>query len=104
MHSNSHLGISMAAMTHLASVVPTMIVAADTHYPWLEEDIVAGGAFRFDAGTLAIPSGPGLGVELDEELVAKYHEAFECGAVRHRDDTAELVKRAPGWLPIKPRW
>ena len=62
------------------------------------------GAFRFDVGTVAIPSAPGLGVQLDEDRVATYHEAFDRGVVRHRDDTAELVKRAPGWLPIKPRW
>lgn len=104
MHSNSHLGISMAAMTHLASVVPTMVAASDTHYPWLQEDVLATSPFQFDAGTLSIPSGPGLGVELDEDQVAKYHEAFQRGVVRHRDDTAELVKRTPGWLPIKPRW
>src|ERR1700730_9529353 len=67
MHSNSHLGISMAAMIHLASVVPAMVVASDTHYPWLTADVLAGGGFRFDGGTLAIPSGAGLGVELDED-------------------------------------
>ena len=104
MHSNSHLGISMAPMTHLASVVPTMIVASDTHYPWLTEDVISGDGFRFEGGALAIPPGPGLGVELDEDRVAKYHEAFQRGVVRQRDDTAELVKRDPGWLPIKPRW
>jgi len=55
-------------------------------------------------GTLAIPSGAGLGVELDEDQVAGYHEAFKRGVVQHRDDTAELIKRDPGWLPMKPRW
>lgn len=104
MHSNSHLGISMAAMVHLASAVPTMIPASDTHYPWLVEDILAGGSFRFDGGTLSIPAGPGLGVTLDEDRVAKYHEAYLRGTVRRRDDTAELIKRDPTWLPSTPRW
>ncbi|HTD47703.1 MAG TPA: enolase C-terminal domain-like protein [bacterium] len=104
MHSNSHLGISMAAMIHLASVVPTMAAASDTHYPWLTKDILAGGPFRFDGGTLSVPAGPGLGVELDDEQVAEYHEAYQRGVVRRRDDTAEAIKREPGWLPIKPRW
>jgi len=103
MHSNNHLGISMAAMTHLASVIPTLVAASDTHYPWLDEDVITR-PFAFDAGALAVPDGPGLGVDLDEALVEKYHEAFERGAVRERDDTAELVKRDPGWLPIQPRW
>ena len=104
MHSNNHLGISMAAMVHLASAVPTMIPAADTHYPWLAEDVLAGHPFQFDKGALAIPAGPGLGVTLDEDRVARYHEAFLRGTVRRRDDTAELIKRDPTWLPITPRW
>jgi glucarate dehydratase len=103
MHSNSHLGISMAAMTHLGSVIPTLIAASDTHYPWLDEDVIAR-PFTFTGGTLPLPEGPGLGVELDESLLAKYHEAYVRGPVKERDDTAELVKRDPGWLPIKPRW
>ncbi len=104
MHSNSHLGISMAAMTHLGSVVPNMVVACDTHYPWLEEDVLAGGSFRFEDGSLALPSGPGLGVALNDDLVAAYHDNYQRGIVRQRDDTAEMIKRDPKWLPLQPRW
>ena len=42
MHSNSHLGISLAAMTHLAAATPNLNYACDTHYPWnAEDDVVA---------------------------------------------------------------
>src|SRR5262249_27979271 len=34
-HSNSHTGISMAAMIHLAASIPELTLASDTHYPWL---------------------------------------------------------------------
>ena len=34
MHSNSHLGISLAAMVHLAAAVPNLTYDCDTHYPW----------------------------------------------------------------------
>lgn len=104
MHSNSHLGISMAAMTHLGSVVPNMLVACDTHYPWLTDDVLAGGSFRFEGGSLALPSGPGLGVDLNDDLVAAYHDNYQRGVARQRDDTAELIKRDPKWLPMLPRW
>ena len=104
MHSNSHLGISMAAMTHLGAAVPNLVAAADTHYPWLPDDVVAGAPFAFTEGNLEVPSGPGLGVALNEDRVAEYHELFRRGVVRQRDDTAELIKRQPGWLPIKPKW
>lgn len=94
----------MAAMTHLASLVPNLVVASDTHYPWLADDVLADGAFTFKDGTLAVPPGPGLGVRLHEDRVAAYHELFQRGVLRQRDDTEELIKRDPGWLPIKPRW
>ncbi len=104
MHSNSHLGISMAAMTHLGSVVPNMVVACDTHYPWLAEDVLVGGPFKFDNGSLAVPSGLGLGVELNEDVLAAYHDNYQRGVVRQRDDTGEHIKRDPKWLPLRPRW
>src|SRR6185312_448329 len=34
MHSNSHLGISLAAMVHVAAATPALTYACDTHYPW----------------------------------------------------------------------
>lgn len=33
MHSNSHLGISLMAMTHVAASIPNLTYACDTHYP-----------------------------------------------------------------------
>ena len=37
-HSNSHAGITMAAMIHLAASIPELTMASDTHYPWLPDD------------------------------------------------------------------
>ena len=37
-HSNNHAGVTMAAMIHLAAVVPQLTMASDTHYPWLVDD------------------------------------------------------------------
>ena len=33
-HSNSHLGISFAAMIHAGAAIPRLTYASDTHYPW----------------------------------------------------------------------
>ena len=65
MHSNSHLGISLAAMTHLAAAVPNLSYACDTHYPWQTEEIIVGGKLQFEAGALPVPHAPRLGVELN---------------------------------------
>jgi L-alanine-DL-glutamate epimerase-like enolase superfamily enzyme len=47
MHSNSHLGISLMAMTHLAASVPQLSYACDTHYPWQDDEVVQGGRIAF---------------------------------------------------------
>lgn len=33
MHSNSHVGMSLAAIAHLATAIPNLTYACDTHYP-----------------------------------------------------------------------
>ncbi|MFN8498844.1 MAG: enolase C-terminal domain-like protein [Anaerolineae bacterium] len=104
MHSNNHLGISMAAMTHLAATTPLLIYACDTHYPWQTEDVIAGGKLQFKDGCLEPPTGAGLGVTLDGDRLAALHENYERGNWRSRDDTAEMVRRDPFYLPFRPRW
>ncbi|MCC6173775.1 MAG: glucarate dehydratase [Chloroflexi bacterium] len=103
-HSNSHLGITMAAMTHLAAAVPNLLYASDTHYPWNTGDIVKGTPFTFVDGCLEVPKGPGLGVELDEDKLALCAEAYQRQRGHARDDVAAMRERHPGWLPLKPRW
>ena len=37
MHSNTHLGVSLAAMAHIAAATPNLTYALDTHTPWKSE-------------------------------------------------------------------
>jgi len=103
-HSNSHLGITMAAMIHLGAAVPNMLYASDTHYPWNPDDIIKGPMFEIKDGYLDVPTGPGLGVELDEDKVAKYAEAYKQRRGHARDDVSAMRERYADWLPLKPRW
>jgi glucarate dehydratase len=103
-HSNSHLGITMAAMTHLAAAVPNLIYASDSHYPWITEDIIKGPMFHFKDGFLEVPSGPGLGVELDEAKLEQFADAYQQRRRHARDDVSAMRERDPDWLPLKPRW
>ncbi len=101
MHSNSHLGISLAAMVHLGAALPDFHHALDTHYPWQSEEIIQGGRLRFEDGSVAVPSGPGLGVELDREALERLHRNYlSCGLTK-RDDEIEMQKIEPGWT-FKP--
>lgn len=106
MHSNSHLGISLMAMTHVAAAVPNLSYACDTHYPWQEEDeeVIKGGKLKIRNGCVAITDAPGLGVELDYDQLAKLHEQFNRIDIRSRDDVRQMQKYRPDWKAMKPRF
>ncbi|MEO3883932.1 glucarate dehydratase family protein [Nonomuraea sp. B5E05] len=105
MHSNSHLGISLAAMTHLAAATPNLTFACDTHTPWQNgQDVVAPGALRFTAGAVPVPAGPGLGVELDRDALALMSEQYEKCGIRARDDTTYMRRFEPAFNARRPRW
>lgn len=107
MHSNSHLGVSLIAMTHVAAACPNLTFACDTHYPWQTEkdEVVHGGRIRFHEGTVRIPDKPGLGIELDYDQVAHGRERYERIPFRKRDDEAEMRKHVdPNWRRVLPRW
>lgn len=65
MHSNSHLGVSLAAMTHLAAATPSLRYACDTHTPWQGGVDVVTEPLPFVNGAVLVPDTPGLGVQLD---------------------------------------
>lgn len=104
MHSNSHLGVSLAAMVHLAAAIPNLLHACDTHYPWLEKDVLAEGKLQFADGKLTVPKGPGLGVELDEDRLQELAENYIRVRERERDDAAEMRRRKTDWVPLRPQW
>ncbi|OOG46563.1 glucarate dehydratase family protein [Polaromonas sp. A23] len=104
MHSNSHLGISLMAMTHAAAAIPNLTYACDTHYPWQEEEVIKGGRIAFHEGSVKVPTVPGLGVELDHAQLEKLHQQYlDCG-VRNRNDLAQMRKYDPGFSGISPRY
>ncbi|MEU3028524.1 glucarate dehydratase family protein [Streptomyces incarnatus] len=104
MHSNSHLGISLAAMTHLAAATPNLTYACDTHWPWKTEEVVAPGALEFRDGSVAVPTSPGLGVELDRDALARLHEQYVSCGLRNRDDTGYMRRVDPSYEKEVPRW
>ena len=107
MHSNSHLGVSLMAMTHVAAATKHLTYACDTHYPWQSEkdEIVAGGRIPIVDGCVKIPDKPGLGVDLDYDQIARGKALFEKVPYRKRDDQAEMRKHVdPNWKRILPRW
>ena len=104
MHSNSHLGISLAAMVHLAAASPNLTYACDTHYPWKTDDVVEPGVLEFVDGSVAVPTSPGLGVTLDRDRLGELHEQYLSCGVRRREDTVYMQKIQPDFRPNTSRW
>lgn len=98
MHSGAEFGIELAAMLHTASTIPTMTFAGDAHYHYLTDDIIEGGLMQYKDGCISVPTGPGLGVTLDEDKMKHYEKYYEekgdYYARFHQDP------RRPDWYPI----
>ncbi len=107
MHSNSHLGVSLMAMAHVAASTPHLTYACDTHYPWqsAQDEVVLGGRIPIKNGSVKIPEKPGLGVELDYDQLARGRERYAKCPYRKRDDELEMRKHVdPAWKRVLPRW
>jgi glucarate dehydratase len=70
------LGIATAAYLHLAAATPYLDRPSQSLLRWTTDDVILGGPFSPERGVLRVPTGPGLGVELDEEALARGVELF----------------------------
>lgn len=107
MHSNSHLGISLMAMAHVAAATPHLTYACDTHYPWQSEkdEVVLGGRVPIKDGCVTIPEKPGLGINLDYDQLERGKERYRRVPYRKRDDELEMKKHVDqNWKRMLPRW
>ena len=66
LHSGGEAGISTALCLHLAAALPTLPHAIDSFYHHQIADVITEPHRYFDGG-FAVPDGPGLGVEIDED-------------------------------------
>ena len=107
MHSNTHLGISLAAMTHVAATVPNLHHACDSPLPLAVRGRLTERHHLHGRRGRRSPTRPGLGVELDRDRLAVLHRRWldDDGTMRDRDDAAAMRVADPGWeTPAVPRW
>lgn len=101
-HSSGELGIQLASMLHLGAALPNLSFAADAHYHHLTDDVIVGGPLRYVDGAIDVPTGPGLGVELDCDKLEQYAEYYrEVGGYTYDRDPTR-----PDWYALVPesRW
>src|SRR5215468_12023518 len=100
MHSGAEFGISQAAMLHLAACLPNLVLAPDSHYHHLTDDVIEGGKMKYKGGAMAVPTGPGLGISLDRDKLSRYHELSK------RQEMGSWIEdsRRPGAVTMQPKW
>ena len=97
-HSSGELGIQLATMLHLGAVLPNLVFTADAHYHHLMDDVITGGLMPYENGAIKVPTGPGLGVELDRAKLLQYAEYYkEHGGYPYDRDPGR-----PGWFSLVP--
>ena len=86
-------------MLHLGAMLPNLSFSADAHYHHLQDDIIGGGRFEYEGGSIKVPDGPGLGVSLDRNKLDVYAELYkELGGYLYDRDPGY-----PGRYPLVPK-
>jgi L-alanine-DL-glutamate epimerase-like enolase superfamily enzyme len=78
-HSLGELGVALAAATHVIAATPNFRHANQAYGALLTDEIVkgfGGPIENYRNGHLDVPSGPGLGIELDRDRVERYAELY----------------------------
>jgi glucarate dehydratase len=76
MHSGGELGLSTAAHLAVVASTPALRYAIDSMYYLISDDITTE-RFEVTAGSLPVPTGNGLGVQVDEEKLRHYAKMNE---------------------------
>lgn len=96
-HSNNHFDVSLAMFTHAAAAAPGDITAIDTHWIWQDGQRLTTEPLAIKDGMLEVPTGPGLGVELDMQRVEEAHELYIGLRLGARDDATAMRFLVPDW-------
>ena len=77
-------GIATAAYLHMSAAMPHISEPSQSLFRWQVGDVIVDGPFRQTDDVVRVPDGPGLGVELDPDALARWHRHYlENGPLDH---------------------
>ncbi|TCP52949.1 L-alanine-DL-glutamate epimerase-like enolase superfamily enzyme [Tamaricihabitans halophyticus] len=90
-HSLGELGVALAAAVHVIASTPNFRYANQAYGANLADDVTlgyGGGIESYSDGCVAVPTEPGIGVQLDADRVERYAELYraEGAAFAFHDD------------------
>jgi glucarate dehydratase len=103
-HSNNHFDISLAMFTQVGAAAPGDITALDTHWIWQDGQALTKEPLQIVDGAIAVPTRPGLGVDLDRDALAAAHELYRQHGLGARDDAVAMQYLIKDWAfdPKRP--
>jgi glucarate dehydratase len=103
-HSNNHFDVSLAMFTHVGAAAPGEITALDTHWIWQDGQGLTKDPLQIVDGAIAVPTAPGLGIELDRDRLAEANVLHLEHGLGARDDAAAMQFLVPDWTfdPKRP--
>ncbi|MFD7157663.1 enolase C-terminal domain-like protein [Kribbella sp. NPDC059898] len=96
-HSNNHFDISLAMFTHVGAAAPGEITALDTHWIWQDGQALTKQPLQIADGEIAVPTTPGLGIELDRDALAAAHELYLEHGLGARNDAIAMQYLIEDW-------
>jgi L-alanine-DL-glutamate epimerase-like enolase superfamily enzyme len=94
-HSLGELGVGVYAAVHVMASTPNFTYANQSYASLLADDVLDGGPLPYRDGTLAVPEGPGLGVELDAERIGRYAELYQREGERFGFHDTAAIEATP---------
>ncbi len=76
-HTFGELGVATAAVLQIHAAHRNFVLDNQTYYWNLEDDVIQGGLMTWHGCELAIPPGPGIGVELDPDRVRHFAGLYD---------------------------
>jgi glucarate dehydratase len=92
-HSSGEAGVGTALNIHFAAALPVLPFAYDSHYHHQTDDIISQ-RLEYRDGAFAVPTDPGLGIELDADRLSFLERQFEADGEQPFTPRAASV---PGW-------
>lgn len=96
-HSNNHLDVSLAMFTHVGAAAPGDITALDTHWIWQDGQGITAAPLQIVDSEIAVPTAPGLGIELDRDRLDAAHALYLEHGLGRRDDAIAMQYLIEGW-------
>jgi glucarate dehydratase len=77
LRSHAEVGVGWAAMVHVGMAFDELRRPAQCLIDLMENDLIEGPVWYVRDGSVRPPELPGLGVTLDREAVARYHDEYK---------------------------